>query len=78
MIGKYITDAIVGSKASFDRIVIFTSPATADKKASQVDRLKKLSIESFVGDIQNDGDVRKAYEGLLLLLGIFGQALTPS
>lgn len=62
-IGKYITTRIVAAKSSFGRVAIFTSPNTISQKADEIKDLKAQGVEVFVGDIDVEGDVKKAYQG---------------
>lgn len=63
VIGKYILDALVSAKSDFEKIGIFTSPSTAEKKKHDIDSLKAKGVEVVVGDVNNEADVVKAYEG---------------
>lgn len=63
VIGKFIVQALVDDKASFEKIGIFTSPGTAEKKKSDLDALKAEGVEVVVGDVNSEADVTKAYEG---------------
>lgn len=63
VIGKYILQVLVEEKASFEKIGIFTSPSTVEKKKSDIDALKAEGIEVVVGDVNSEEDVAKAYEG---------------
>ena len=63
VIGEYIVNAIIDAKSSFDRIVVFTSPGTAEKKAHEVEKLKGLGVDFFIGDVQNEEDIKEAYKG---------------
>lgn len=63
VIGKYILQELVAAKNSFEKIAIFTSPGTADKKKEEVDTLREKGVEVIVGDVHNEGQVAKVYEG---------------
>jgi nucleoside-diphosphate-sugar epimerase len=62
VIGEYILQALKESKASFEKIGIFTSPGTVEKKKEEIDALKASGVDVIVGDVTNEDDVKKAYE----------------
>jgi len=68
LIGKYITTEIIKAKASFGRIIVFTSENTIHKKSSQINELKHSGIEILVGDITKEQEVKRAYQGLPVCL----------
>jgi len=63
VIGKYITAAIINAKGNFSKIAILTSPNTVNTKAGEIQSLKDQGVEIRTGDVTNEQDVRKAYEG---------------
>lgn len=64
-IGSYILDAILSTRDQFGRIAIFTSARTAETKASYLNDLKtQKNVEVIVGDIEDEGAVKAAYEGM--------------
>ena len=63
VIGKFIIEQLVAAKSNFSRIVIFTSRGTVENKKDEIGRLKEQGVEVVVGDVTNESDVRKAYEG---------------
>lgn len=64
-IGKHILAGVLSARDEFDRVAIFTSPATAQSKAAFLDDLKASKrVEVIVGDIKDEEAVKKAYEGL--------------
>jgi uncharacterized protein YbjT (DUF2867 family) len=63
VIGKPILDQLVEAKSSFEKIGIFTSPGTADKKRDELDKLRGEGIDVVVGDVNDEEDVKKAYQG---------------
>lgn len=77
-IGTYITNAIVARRSEFTRIVIFTSPSTASKKAAEFDELKKKDVEVIVGDVENDEDILAAFEGEFCLTFTFSSRTTQT
>ena len=67
VIGKYILNALVASKDSFEKIGIFTSPGTAEKKKADLDELKQKGVEVVVGDVNAEEDVKEAYQSEFIL-----------
>ena len=63
-IGQHITSALAGSRKSFQRVAIFTSPSTAQNKGDFIANLEKHDIEVIQGDLASDADVKKAFEGM--------------
>jgi hypothetical protein len=63
VIGAPITQAIINAKSSFGRIAILTSSATVTNKASEIESLKSRGVEILTGDLSNEHDVKKAYNG---------------
>jgi hypothetical protein len=72
-IGQFIISAIAEAKASFDRIAIFTSPNTVETKKDFIDKLKASGVEIIVGDVRNEKDVLKAYEGFDTIVSAVGR-----
>ncbi|KAI1151003.1 hypothetical protein F4825DRAFT_377602 [Nemania diffusa] len=79
-IGKHITDAVVSAGASPGHsISIFTSDATASSpaKQAQLSSWKSKGLRVVTGDINNAGDVSRAYEGVDVVVSCLGRnALT--
>ena len=65
VIGKYITDALLNAKSHFGRIAIFTSSGTLSKKATDLEGLRARGVEILTGDLRSEGDIKKAYEGVV-------------
>jgi hypothetical protein len=63
-IGTYITKQIVKNKSSFGRIVVFTSPSTAEKKGDVIKSLKDSGVEIVIGDASKKEDVVGAMQGM--------------
>ena len=63
VIGAPITKEILNAKFSFGRIAVLTSSATVTNKASQIDSLKSQGAEILTGDLSNEQDVKRAYNG---------------
>jgi nucleoside-diphosphate-sugar epimerase len=70
-IGKHITAAIAESSKSFDRVAIFTSPSTAESKKDVIENLKKQGVETIVGDLSDDEQVKSAFSGMLAVASVF-------
>lgn len=62
-IGTFILNAILSARGQFNRIVIFTSPHTAETKASYLETLKQQNVEVIVGNVEDENAVKAAYEG---------------
>ncbi|GAP91221.1 putative isoflavone reductase family protein [Rosellinia necatrix] len=78
VIGEHITDAILSAKAaSGHSISIFTSDATAHgqqhHKAALVSSWKSRGLRVITGDIKNDQDVSRAYEGVDVVVSCLGR-----
>ena len=63
-IGQHITSALAGSRKSFQRVAIFTSPSTVQNKRDFIAKLEKHDVEVIQGDLGSDADVKKAFEGM--------------
>ena len=63
VIGKFIIEQLIAAKSNFSRIAIFTSRGTVENKKDEIGRLKEQGVEVVVGDVTNESDVRKAFEG---------------
>lgn len=68
VIGKIILNSILSTKSSFNRIAIFTSSGTAKSKAHELETLRQKGVEVIVGDIQDDSQILKAYDGKYCIL----------
>lgn len=64
LIGKHITNALLEAKSNFNKIGIFTSAGSVERKAEVFDDFKAKGAEVITGDIQNEQDVLNAYKGL--------------
>lgn len=64
VIGKYITNALIEARSSFDKIGVFTSPGTAESKKDELDELKNKGVNIIVGDVNAAEDVKNAYRGM--------------
>jgi nucleoside-diphosphate-sugar epimerase len=65
VIGKYILQEIVNARSSFDKIGLFTSPSTVEKKSQEIQKWKDEGVDVIVGDVSSEEDVEKAYQGKL-------------
>ncbi|KAE8374206.1 hypothetical protein BDV26DRAFT_270453 [Aspergillus bertholletiae] len=78
-IGTYILDAILAARGEFDRVAIFTSPATAASKKDLLEDLKRTKgVEVLVGDVQDEDAVRKAYDGIDTVISALGRGAIAS
>ena len=62
-IGKPITREIVAAKSNFERIAILTSTNTLNNKKDEVKVLTEQGVDVLVGDLSNETEVKKGYEG---------------
>lgn len=62
-IGKIIVNSILSTKSSFDRVAVFTSPATKKSKGHELELLRHSDVEIILGDIHDEVHVLKAYQG---------------
>jgi hypothetical protein len=72
-IGRYITSALLRAKPAFQRVVLFTSPKTAQDKAAQLDQWKSEGLSIFVGDLTSEADVTAAYKGVDTVISAVGR-----
>ncbi|KAM0561594.1 hypothetical protein ACHAPJ_002762 [Fusarium lateritium] len=72
-IGRYITNAIVNAKPGFDQVSIFTSEDTVTKKAEYIGELKSKGVKIITGDVTNEEDVKKAYQGVDTVVSAVGR-----
>ena len=62
-IGTHITTAIANASSQFEKVAIFTSPATAEGKKGVIEELKRKNVEIITGDINDDEQLKKALSG---------------
>ena len=70
-IGVYIVDEIIKAKDSFGRIVMFTSPSTAESKPQKLDELRAQGVEVIIGDIKKSSDLVAAFQGPIPIPTLF-------
>lgn len=63
MIGKFIANAVLSAQPPFEKVGIFTSQSTVENKASQIKSFKDQGAEVIVGDVTNEEQIKKAYQG---------------
>ncbi|KIX04310.1 uncharacterized protein Z518_05177 [Rhinocladiella mackenziei CBS 650.93] len=73
LIGSRITREIVRNKSKFDRVAIFTSPATVETKANVIEGLKEEGVDVIVGDVTSATDVVQAYQGIDTVVSCVGR-----
>ncbi|GAB7354528.1 hypothetical protein MBLNU459_g4992t1 [Dothideomycetes sp. NU459] len=73
VIGKYLTQALLDAKASFDRIAIITSKTTVEDKANQLQRWKTQGLEVITGDLTKDDEVLEAYKDFDTVISAVGR-----
>ncbi|KAF4977279.1 hypothetical protein FZEAL_6167 [Fusarium zealandicum] len=72
-IGKHITNHIVNAQPSFPSITVFTSENSVAKKADVIGELKSKGVKIIAGDVTNEQDVKKAYEGVDTVISAVGR-----
>jgi hypothetical protein len=72
-IGKYITNHIVDAQPPFSHVAIFTAEDTLTRKADYINELKSKGVTIITGDITNEQDVTKAYEGIDTVVSAVGR-----
>ncbi|CAG8028866.1 unnamed protein product [Penicillium olsonii] len=72
-IGSFILDAILPVRSQFGRIVIFTSPRTAETKAAQLEKLKQQGVEVITGNFEDEEAVKAAYAGIDTVISALGR-----
>ena len=63
VIGRYITKALVNAQPPFKRIGIYTSAATAEGKAAELQPLKDKGVDVFVGALDDEAKILEAFKG---------------
>ena len=71
LIGKHIADALLNAKSNFNKIGIFSSAGSVQRKASEFDDFKTSGAEIIVGDIDNEKHVLNAYKGMKFFIPIY-------
>jgi nucleoside-diphosphate-sugar epimerase len=77
-IGRYITRAIANAQPAFDQVTIFTSEGTVAKKGEFIKELKSKAVKIITGDVNNDEDVKKAYQGIDTVISAVGRNVIES
>lgn len=72
VIGKFILEQLISAKPAFEKIGIFTSPGTSEKKSEELAQLRKKGVEVVVGDVHSESEVKKAFEGTCRRVFLFG------
>ena len=65
IIGTYITEAIVTHKSEFGRVAVLTSKKTLVEKVREICALESWGVEVFVGDLDDEKNVKEAYRGMI-------------
>lgn len=73
LIGSFILNSIVDSKSHFNRIAVFTSPSTIERKRNFIESIKSLGVEIIVGNLMNENDVLAAYQGIDTVVSALGR-----
>lgn len=61
-IGTRILYALIDAKSHFERIAVFTSPATVERKAAFIASIKNKGVEIITGNVRDEADVLSAYQ----------------
>ncbi|KAL9108688.1 MAG: hypothetical protein Q9227_006634, partial [Pyrenula ochraceoflavens] len=72
-IGQYITRAIIAANDQFPRIVVLTSPNTAEEKSGHISWLRSKGVEVIIGDLQKEDDVKQAYANIDTVVSCLGR-----
>ncbi|XEV06213.1 hypothetical protein FSHL1_011500 [Fusarium sambucinum] len=72
-IGRYITNAIANAEPAFDQVTIFTSEDTVIRKQNLIKELKSKAVKIVAGDVNNEEDVKKAYQGVDTVVSAVGR-----
>ncbi|KAH6962525.1 NmrA-like family-domain-containing protein [Ilyonectria sp. MPI-CAGE-AT-0026] len=72
-IGRYITDQILAAEPSFAQVAIFTSTETVTSKADYISKLQAKGVKIITGDVNNEADIKRAYEGVDTVVSAVGR-----
>lgn len=72
-IGRYITDQILAAQPSFAHVAIFTSTETVTSKADYISKLQSEGVKIITGDVNNEGDIKRAYDGVDTVVSAVGR-----
>lgn len=72
-IGRYITDQILAAQPSFAQVAIFTSAETVTSKADYISKLQSKGVNIITGDVNNEADIKRAYEGVDTVVSAVGR-----
>jgi hypothetical protein len=72
-IGTYITRAIVDARENFERIAVLTSQKTLVEKVQDICALEAWGVEIFVGRLESERSVKRAYEGIDTIVSCLGR-----
>ena len=73
VIGKFITEALINAKPSFDRLTLFTSPNTVSTKPDLLNKWKAAGVSVIAGDVDKEDDVKAAYHGVDTVVSAVGR-----
>ncbi|KAH7159455.1 NmrA-like family-domain-containing protein [Dactylonectria estremocensis] len=72
-IGRYITNQILAAQPSIAQVAIFTSTETVAKKGDYIGKLKAQGVKIITGDVNNEQDIKRAYEGVDTVISAVGR-----
>ncbi|EEP77100.1 conserved hypothetical protein [Uncinocarpus reesii 1704] len=78
LIGSRIVNSLAAAKSNFEAIIVFTSASTLEKKPHLVESLKNRGIGVITGDVNNEDDVRAAYQGVDTVISALGRDVLAS
>ncbi|KAL1959241.1 hypothetical protein VTO42DRAFT_2747 [Malbranchea cinnamomea] len=73
LIGSFILESLIDAKDHFNRIAVFTSPATVERKRETIESIKSRGVEVIVGDVTNEKDVLAAYKDFDTVISALGR-----
>ncbi|OKL64578.1 hypothetical protein UA08_00580 [Talaromyces atroroseus] len=73
VIGQYVIRALIEESSRFDRLAIFTSPSTLQKKVEEIQWLREKGVEVIGGDLTNEEHVLRAYAGFDTVISCVGR-----
>lgn len=73
LIGSHVLRALLDANSEFDEIRVFTSEETVKTKAVTIDRIEKDGATIFIGNLEDDEDIRRGYNGIDVVISCVGR-----
>lgn len=73
VIGSIILEAIINTKSHFNRVAVFTSPSTFERKPELIKTIKSSGVEIIVGDVMNEKDILAAFQDVDTVISALGR-----